>query len=98
MAPVTARRPQLATDSRRSPGKTPGQAKIGATSVRTPRLTDAACVGQPTGMFFPDTKADSVAAKAVCATCPLRTRTVCFEAALARGERFGVWGGVDFDT
>jgi hypothetical protein len=98
MAPVTARRPWLGTETRRGPGNVPGRALIRTAKTPTPRLPDAACAGQPTEMFFPDTDADSAAARAVCATCPLRTRAACLEAAEGRRERFGVWGGVDFET
>jgi hypothetical protein len=98
MAPVTARRPWLATETRRGPGNVPGRALFRTPKVEMPRLPDAACAGKPTDIFFPDTDADSIAARAVCATCPLRTRTACFQAAEARGERFGVWGGVDFEA
>jgi hypothetical protein len=63
-----------------------------------PSLPGAACAGEPTGLFFPDDEAGAAAALAVCATCPVRTRTACLLAAQARGERSGVWGGVDFEA
>jgi hypothetical protein len=50
--------------------------------------------GEATRMFYPD-PGDRVAvdaAKAVCAACPVRQ--VCFDDAMANGERFGVWGGL----
>lgn len=31
----------------------------------------------------------------ICAQCPVRL--ACLDGALARGERFGVWGGIDFE-
>jgi WhiB family redox-sensing transcriptional regulator len=31
-------------------------------------------------------------AKAVCASCPVRAE--CLDAAIANGERYGVWGGL----
>jgi Transcription factor WhiB len=96
MAPVTARRPWPTTETRRGPGGVPGRALIRTAKTPAPRLPDAACAGQSTD-FFPDTDAGVAAAKAVCATCPVRTRTTCLEGAQARGERFGVWGGVDFE-
>jgi hypothetical protein len=96
MAPVTARRPWLATEARRGPGNVPGRALIRTGKTPMPYLPDAACAGQPSDMFFPDTDTDATAAKAVCATCPVRARTACLEGAQARGERFGVWGGIDF--
>ena len=97
MAPLTARRP-WAAGGRGGPGGIPGRALIRTTKTAAPRLPDAACAGQPTEMFFPDTAADSAAARAICATCPALTRAACLEAAEARPERFGVWGGVDFET
>jgi WhiB family redox-sensing transcriptional regulator len=42
-------------------------------------------------MFFPDKGGSTKEAKSVCAACPVRTE--CLEYALARDERFGVWGG-----
>jgi hypothetical protein len=96
MTAIAARRPWLADDSRRGPGAVPGRALLRMPAAGTPALPDAACAGQPTEMFFPETKADADAALAVCATCP--ARAACFEAAQARNERFGVWGGVDFEA
>jgi hypothetical protein len=98
MTAIAARRPLLADDSRRGPGAVPGRALLRMPTVGTPVLPAAACAGQPTEMFFPETKAATAAALAVCATCPLRTRTACLEAAQARNERFGVWGGVAFEA
>jgi WhiB family redox-sensing transcriptional regulator len=53
---------------------------------------DAACRDVDPALFFPDDKRwlDSRAAKAVCATCPVRAD--CLEAGI--DERFGVWGGL----
>jgi WhiB family redox-sensing transcriptional regulator len=96
MAPVTARRP-WATETRRGPGGVPGRALIRTPAAGAPVLRDAACIGQDPALFFPDTDADAARAKAVCATCPALTRAICLERAEARGERFGVWGGVDFE-
>lgn len=97
MAPVTARRPWLAADAGRRPGGVPGRALLRAPRITVPHLPDAACAVQPVNMF-PDTGKALAAALAVCATCPLRTRTACLEGAQARRERFGVWGGVDFEA
>jgi hypothetical protein len=33
-------------------------------------------------------------AKTFCDTCPVKAE--CFNDAVSRGERFGIWGGVDF--
>lgn len=41
--------------------------------------------------FFPDKGGSVAEAKSVCANCPIID--ACLEEALARDERFGVWGG-----
>ena len=55
---------------------------------------DAACrdgSGSLTALFFSDEIADIEVAKAVCSTCSLVVP--CLQAALARREPAGVWGG-----
>jgi WhiB family redox-sensing transcriptional regulator len=60
----------------------------------------SACRGLDPEMFFsPDgfeTKQEKdereEAAKAVCATCPVREE--CLDYALKAGERYGIWGGL----
>lgn len=61
----------------------------------------AACAGIGTAVFFPEptaipgrqgTHIDYSAAQAVCDGCPVRAE--CLEAALERGERDGMWGGL----
>ena len=42
-------------------------------------------------LWFADTQAGLDAAKRLCATCPIRLD--CLEAAVARAEPWGVWGG-----
>ena len=42
-------------------------------------------------MFFSDDPIDMARAKAICSVCGLAER--CLDAALARGEVWGVWGG-----
>ena len=54
----------------------------------------AACAegsGALVDLFFSESIPDIVAAKAICARCPVRTE--CFDGALARREPWGVWGG-----
>jgi WhiB family redox-sensing transcriptional regulator len=59
---------------------------------------DAACLtSRDPEIFFPTgSTGDAVpmirAAKAVCATCPVRAR--CLEFALTSRQDFGVWGGL----
>lgn len=57
-------------------------------------LAQAAChTGNSgiTALFFSEELADIAAARAICAGCPVATP--CLEAALARREPWGVWGG-----
>lgn len=57
--------------------------------------------GHYAGMFFPDSQGDTRAAEdeaaaiAMCAMCPVRPQ--CLDAAVARREQYGVWGGVNFE-
>ena len=50
---------------------------------------DSACIEHPGTDWFKASHVDQ--AKAVCAACLVRVP--CLEDALARGERYGVWGG-----
>jgi WhiB family redox-sensing transcriptional regulator len=55
---------------------------------------DASCsneTGSLTELFFSDQIPDILAAKAICATCPLVVP--CLEGARERREPWGVWGG-----
>ena len=58
-------------------------------------LQDAARCNDGTGdlvtLFFSEQLDDIARAKALCQECPVRD--ACFEAALARREPYGVWGG-----
>ena len=64
-----------------------------------PDLTDASdpngavlpCWTEDPDLFFAESPADVETAKALCVSCPLRTR--CLSEALARREPWGVWGG-----
>ena len=51
---------------------------------------DAACKGMNPELFFLTRGESSKAAKAVCATCPVRQP--CYDAGV--DEDFGIWGGV----
>lgn len=42
-------------------------------------------------MFFPTRGESTVAAKAVCYSCPVRVE--CLDYAIANGEHHGIWGG-----
>ncbi|MEZ5321505.1 MAG: WhiB family transcriptional regulator [Microthrixaceae bacterium] len=55
---------------------------------------EAACVDlgpDVTATFFSDHLGDIAKAQAICATCPVMAE--CLEAALARHEPWGIWGG-----
>lgn len=86
---------QRARRARRSPPRLVGAAVL-------PDLAAAACKGADTDLFFPpDWYEDPPArrrregqARAFCDRCPVRRR--CFDLADARGERHGIYGGVDF--
>lgn len=54
---------------------------------------DAACRDLDTAVFFGETEAEIAAAKAVCATCPVRE--ACLDFALVTRQDDGVWGGMD---
>lgn len=63
-----------------------------------PLLPGAACASADPALFFPDpgdtgTEAQAVA---ICAGCPARAE--CYVGAVQRGERFGIWAGVNFET
>ena len=51
----------------------------------------AACKDIDPDLFHPSEGQSTAAARAVCATCPVRPE--CLDWALRNGERFGVWGG-----
>jgi WhiB family redox-sensing transcriptional regulator len=61
----------------------------------------AACRRDPDLFFGPEHESPAARdrrvakARAVCFSCPIRRR--CLEAAEANGERFGIWGGIDFE-
>ena len=52
-----------------------------------------ACWGADPDLFFPLPGESADPAKAICAACAVRAD--CLTLARARGEQFGIWGGVD---
>ena len=54
-------------------------------------VEQALCAQTDPGTFFPEKGGSVRAAVAVCSRCPVRAE--CLEAALARDDRFGIWGG-----
>ena len=57
-----------------------------------PQWADALCRQIDPELFYPEKGGSSSEAKKICLTCPIQER--CLEWALARDERFGVWGGL----
>jgi WhiB family redox-sensing transcriptional regulator len=60
-------------------------------------VQDAACLGVDPELWFvvdPDSFERSQALR-ICGTCEVKTQ--CLKVARKRRERFGVWGGVDFN-
>lgn len=59
-----------------------------------PWTVDALCAQIDPEVWFPEKgcgPAASAKAKALCAQCPVQQP--CLEAALERGEQYGIWGG-----
>lgn len=54
-------------------------------------MLEAACRDQDTAVFFSVELDEVAAAKRTCLDCPVRGR--CLDAAVERGEQYGVWGG-----
>ena len=90
-------------DARALPGPEPGEpAPVAGPAAqpgraRRPRrrgLPDGpACWGADPDLFFPLPGQSADPAKAICAACAVRAE--CLALARARGEQFGIWGGVD---
>ena len=51
----------------------------------------SACRGMETDIFYPEHGKSNATAKAVCESCTVQDQ--CLDAALARPERHGIWGG-----
>ncbi|MEW1638606.1 WhiB family transcriptional regulator [Streptomyces sp. NPDC093801] len=54
--------------------------------------SQALCAETDPEEFFPEKGGTTRAARTVCMACEVRDE--CLEAALARRERFGIWGGL----
>lgn len=73
------------TKGREDPDATDGRGWLWANA----RCNDG--TGNLVALFFSEHLDEIVQAKALCAECPVQE--ACFEAALARREPYGVWGG-----
>lgn len=62
------------------------------TRSRDEWMADGLCAQVDPELFFPEKGGSPVEAKQVCDRCAVRAE--CLEAALARRERYGVWGGM----
>ncbi|GAB2677550.1 WhiB family transcriptional regulator [Thalassiella azotivora] len=63
-------------------------------------MVDALCRQANPEAFYPEgpplvRRVVAADAKAICAACPVRAE--CLDHALATGERWGIWGGLDED-
>ena len=59
---------------------------------------DAACLGAPGDLFFPNPthhRQRELAITRFCRRCPVKTE--CHDYAVQTTQRFGIWGGEDFD-
>lgn len=55
----------------------------------------AACQEQDVNLFYPKKHLKAVAAKAICARCPVTQQ--CLDEALSRNDQNGVWGGMSVE-
>lgn len=55
-------------------------------------MRDGLCAQTDPDSYYPEQGESTAAAKQVCQGCPVRAE--CLAYALARNERFGVWGGL----
>lgn len=60
-------------------------------TYKEPWMDDAVCAQVGNDLWFPEKGGSTAEAKRICGTCPVAAQ--CLEYALARNERFGLWGG-----
>ena len=83
------------------PERTSSLARLFATEPENDWRPLAACKGVDPELFFSSDELPNkneriereAAAKAVCARCPVRSE--CLSYAIAAGERYGIWGGLN---
>ena len=81
------------TTPRKSPGQRPRTTRDVPAAPIGPWVDLAACVTAEPEIFFPVGNEPDATAKQYCARCIVRD--YCREYALAAGEEFGVWGGLN---
>jgi WhiB family transcriptional regulator, redox-sensing transcriptional regulator len=102
---MTARRRELGRLSRNRararargldipPGGAVPDLRVPAGGVALP--PGAACAGADPELFFPEPGQSEDGARAICARC--RIRPECYGLARSTGQKFGIWGGVNFDV
>jgi WhiB family transcriptional regulator, redox-sensing transcriptional regulator len=73
-----------------------GQPGLSATTLTLTRparwMAGALCAQADPEAWFPEKGESTRLAKVICRRCPVKAP--CLEYALARNERFGVWGGL----
>lgn len=65
---------------------------LGVVWERVGWMRDGLCMQTDPDAHYPEKGESTTAAKAVCEGCPVRAE--CLAYAVARNERFGVWGGL----
>lgn len=68
------------------------RAALGTTEDRSPWVERAGCRGIGHDPFFTRRGESTRPARLVCFGCPVKL--ACLDDALARNERFGIWGGM----
>ncbi|HYZ57447.1 MAG TPA: WhiB family transcriptional regulator [Streptosporangiaceae bacterium] len=67
--------------------------ELAATDTRRRWSVHALCATTDPEIFFPSTGSLATEARAICAQCPVCRN--CLAHAIAAGEPFGIWGGLD---
>lgn len=86
---MTARQTRRVTPVASGPPLAIGLAPI---EDQVPWQAYALCAETDPDAFFPEKGGSVREAKKICRACEVRTQ--CLQDAIARGERFGIWGGV----
>jgi hypothetical protein len=101
---IVERRRQVARDAqRRTRARAKGPVIPPGGQIVAPVPHGGTCAEADPALFFPPRNESPYArdtrvaqALMICGVCPVRPQ--CYAAALANGESWGVWGGVDFEV